>query len=108
MNTVDNDDLLPEPRPITGGRPGSLAEVVTVHDGLTIRHELVLAPGATATDLTTAMILVPPTACLVSHHGDVDVSLVFQEVTRPFPGGEEGRAEPGAGSLPQRRGLHHR
>ncbi|SNQ50640.1 conserved hypothetical protein [Frankia canadensis] len=82
MSTVDSDDLLPEPRPVTGGRPPSLAEVVMVHDGPVVRHELVLAPGATAADLTTAMILVPPTACLVSHHGDVDVSLVFRETGR--------------------------
>lgn len=82
MNTVDSDDLLPEPRPVTGGPPPSLAEVVTIHDGLLVQHELVLAPGATAADLTTAMILVPPTAALVSHHGDVDVSLVFREVPR--------------------------
>ncbi|WP_255355956.1 hypothetical protein [Frankia sp. CpI1-P] len=76
--------------------------MVTVHDGLAIRHELVLAPGATAADLTTAMILVPPTACLVSHHGDVDVSLVFQEVSR------DGRPEPGADPLEHSRGLRHR
>ncbi len=82
MSTVDSGDLLPEPRPVTGGRPPSLAEVVTVHDGQRVRHELILAPGATAADLTTAMILVPPTASLVSHHGDVDVALVFREVPR--------------------------
>ncbi|ETA02571.1 hypothetical protein CcI156_01590 [Frankia sp. CcI156] len=91
MNTVDNDDLLPEPRPVIGGRPRSLAEVVTVNDGLLVQHELLLAPGATAADLTTAMILVPPTAALVSHHGDVDVSLVFQEVSRDARRGVDGQ-----------------
>ncbi|MCM3886338.1 hypothetical protein [Frankia sp. R82] len=85
MNTVDSDALLPEPRPGFGGRPPSLAEMVTVHDGPAVRHELTLAPGATAADLTTAMILIPPAASLISHHGDVDVSLVFREVPRGVP-----------------------
>ncbi|WP_230203073.1 hypothetical protein [Parafrankia discariae] len=52
-----------------------------------MEHELVLAPGATAADLTSAMILVPPAAALVSHHGDVDLSLIFREVPRPGPEG---------------------
>ncbi|MCK9904059.1 hypothetical protein CC117_07425 [Parafrankia colletiae] len=85
MNTVDTGELLPEPRPVSGGPPPSLAEVVTVRAGLMVEHELVLSPGATAADLTSAMILVPPTAALVSHHGDVDLSLVFREVPRPAP-----------------------
>ncbi|WP_163549211.1 hypothetical protein [Candidatus Frankia nodulisporulans] len=85
MNTLDSDDLLPEPRPGFGGRPPKLAEVVTVDDGPAVRHELTLAPGATAADLTTAMILVPPAASLISHHGDVDVSLVFREPPRSSP-----------------------
>ncbi|OAA27024.1 hypothetical protein UG55_101038 [Frankia sp. EI5c] len=85
MNTVDTGALTPEPRPVSGGPPPSLAEVVTVRAGLVVEHELILAPGATAADLTSAMILVPPTAALVSHHGDVDLSLVFREVPRRAP-----------------------
>jgi uncharacterized repeat protein (TIGR03917 family) len=72
-------EIVPEPHPITGGLPPSLAEVVTVRDGLLVEHELVLTPGATAADVTATMILVPPTATLVDHHGDVEVSLVFRE-----------------------------
>jgi len=106
MNTVDSDDLLPEPRPVTGGHPPSLAEVVTVHDGPIVRHELVLAPGATAADLTTAMILVPPTASLVSHHGDVDVSLVFRETNRDDQPPSDPDAPHGHGPLP-RPALRH-
>jgi uncharacterized repeat protein (TIGR03917 family) len=76
----DPSDLVPEPRPVTVSRPPSLAEIVTVRDGLLVEHELVLSPGATAADVTATMILVPPTATLVDHHGDVEVSLVFREV----------------------------
>ncbi|CUU58442.1 hypothetical protein Ga0074812_11976 [Parafrankia irregularis] len=86
MNTVDTGELMPEPRPVSGGPPPSLAEVVTVRSGLNVEHELILAPGATAADLTSAMILVPPNASLVSHHGDVDLSLVFREPRHPGHG----------------------
>ena len=85
MNTADAGDLMPEPRPVSGGLPPSLAEIVTVRDGAHVQHELVLTPGATAADVTSVMILLPPTATLVSHHGDVDVSLVFQESAPALP-----------------------
>ncbi|WP_322752947.1 MULTISPECIES: hypothetical protein [unclassified Frankia] len=78
---MDTDgDLVPEPRGVPGAAPTPLAEVVTVRHGLLVEHELVLAAGATAADLTSAMIVVPPRAALVNFHGDVDLSLVFREV----------------------------
>lgn len=80
MNTIDTGDLMPEPRPVSGGPPPSLAAIVTAQDGLTVEYELVLAPGATAADVTSAMILVPPTAALVSRPGDADLSIVFRDV----------------------------
>jgi uncharacterized repeat protein (TIGR03917 family) len=83
-------EIVPEPRPVSGGRPPSLAEVVTVREGQLVEHELVLTPGATAADVTATMILVPPTAAFVDHHGDVEVSLVFREV----PGSPTDRHEP--------------
>ncbi len=80
---MDTDgDLVPEPRGIPAPTPASLAEVVTVRHGPLVDHELVLATGATASDLTSAMIMVPPQAALVSFHGDVDLSLIFRETPR--------------------------
>ncbi|AEH11547.1 MULTISPECIES: hypothetical protein [Protofrankia] len=77
---MDTDgDPVPEPRGIPAAAPASLAEVVTVRHGPLVDHELVLSTGATASDLTSAMIMVPPQAALVSFHGDVDLSLVFRE-----------------------------
>ncbi|WP_131749111.1 hypothetical protein [Frankia sp. Cppng1_Ct_nod] len=78
---MDTDgDLVPEPRGMPSATPAPLAELVTIRHGLLVEHEVVLAAGATASDLTSAMILVPPRAALVSFHGDVDLSLVFREV----------------------------
>ncbi|WP_239331602.1 hypothetical protein [Frankia sp. CiP3] len=88
---MDTDgDLVPEPRGVPNTTPTSLAEVVTVQHGPVVEHELVLAAGATAADLTAAMILVPAQAALISFHGDVDLSLIFREMpgdsgTTPYP-----------------------
>jgi uncharacterized repeat protein (TIGR03917 family) len=88
---IDAGDLAPQPRPL-GGLPRSLAEIVTVRQGGSIEHELVLAPGATAADVTAAMILMPPAAALVGHHGDVEVSLVFRESRVPAAASTSARA----------------
>ncbi|MGF7233421.1 MAG: hypothetical protein ACQSGP_00465 [Frankia sp.] len=56
-------------------------------------HELVLAPGATAQDVSSALVLIPPDAALVEFGGDIDLSLVFREIPRPRSGRNLGAAE---------------
>jgi uncharacterized repeat protein (TIGR03917 family) len=96
---MDTDgDLVPTPQGIPGTVPTPLAEVVTVRHGLLVEHELILLSGATAADLTSAMILVPPQAALVSFHGDVDLSLIFHETaceddSAPSSAGKSDRPE---------------
>jgi len=63
--------------------PRPLADIITVRQGPLVEHELVLTMGASAADVTQAMILMPPDASLISFHGDVDLSLVFREIPRP-------------------------
>ncbi|WP_250284420.1 MULTISPECIES: hypothetical protein [unclassified Frankia] len=87
-------DPVPEPRGMPAPTPASLAEVVTVRRGPLVDHELVLTTGATASDVTSAMILVPPQAALVSFHGDVDLSLVFRETPRGRGDGPDDLARP--------------
>jgi uncharacterized repeat protein (TIGR03917 family) len=62
--------------------PRSLAAVTTAREGDLVAHQLLLAPGATAADVTAAMILLPPAAALVEHHANGEVTLVFQEPDR--------------------------
>jgi uncharacterized repeat protein (TIGR03917 family) len=63
--------------------PRSLAEVVTVRADDAVAHELSLSPGATAADVTAAMILMPPAAALV---GQARISLTFRELARSGAG----------------------
>ncbi|MBX6389663.1 MAG: hypothetical protein IRZ08_11820 [Frankia sp.] len=79
-------DLGPQPGRLAE-LPPSLAEVIRVRgeDG-SEAHELVLSPGATAAAVTSAMVLMPPAAELVGHHGDVDLALVFREPDSPPAG----------------------
>lgn len=49
-------------------------------------HELVLAPGASASDVSSALVLIPHDAVLVEFGGDIDLALVFREVPRPRGG----------------------
>jgi uncharacterized repeat protein (TIGR03917 family) len=62
--------------------PRSLAEVVTVREDDAVAHELSLSPGATAADVTAAMILMPPAAALL---GQARV-LIFREPARSGAG----------------------
>src|SRR5262245_48477897 len=78
---TDVGALTPEPGQLAE-LPRSLAEVVTAHDGDLVQHRLRLSPGATAAEITAAMILMPPAAALVGDHGDAGVSLVFREPAR--------------------------
>jgi len=50
-----------------GKAPPPTAEVVTTRRAHRVEHELVLARGATAEDVTTAMIMIAPSATLVDH-----------------------------------------
>ncbi len=68
-----------EPRTPLHTLPGPLADVVTIRQSTLVEHELVLTPGATAADVTTAMIMIPPGAALVGHRRGADVSLLFRE-----------------------------
>jgi uncharacterized repeat protein (TIGR03917 family) len=79
---IDAGALAPEPGHLAE-LPRSLAEVITVRDGSTVAHELALSPGATAADITAAMILMPPAAALINRAA---VSLVFQEPSRAAVG----------------------
>jgi len=97
----DTGVLAPEPGPLTE-LPRSLAEVATAYDGSTTEYELILAPGATAADITAAMILMPPAAALVQHRGDAMVSLVFEESARS-PGGATVWATGGEPDTPDKR-----
>lgn len=81
----DLGEFVPGLPALPNGAPTPLAAIVTVHDGLLTEHELVLSAGATAADLTTAMISVPPSAALIGHHGGRDLSLIFREVPADSP-----------------------
>jgi uncharacterized repeat protein (TIGR03917 family) len=81
----DLEEFVPGLPALARGTPTPLAAVVTVRDGLLVEHELVLNAGATAADLTTAMISVPPSAALVGHRGDLQFSLIFREVPADNP-----------------------
>lgn len=39
-------------------------------------YRLLLSPGATAAEVTAAMVLMPPASALVSHRADADILLV--------------------------------
>lgn len=69
----------PTPRPAL---PAPRADVVTIRHSTRVEHELVLARDATAADVTTAMIMIPPGAGLVGHRAGTDrsrLSLLFHE-----------------------------
>jgi uncharacterized repeat protein (TIGR03917 family) len=78
----DTDALDPEPGHLAE-LPRSLAVVTTAREGNAIEHQLLISPGATAADVTAAMILMPPAAALVGHRGAGDVALVFREPAGP-------------------------
>ncbi|OHV32953.1 MULTISPECIES: hypothetical protein [Pseudofrankia] len=78
-------DPAPEPGPLAE-LPRSLAEVTSVHDGDVAEYRLLLSPGATAAEVTAAMVLMPPASALVSHRADADILLVFREPTHPSAG----------------------
>jgi uncharacterized repeat protein (TIGR03917 family) len=75
---IDAGALTPEPGHLAE-LPRSLAEVVTMHDGDVVTYELSLSPGATAADVTAAMILMPPAVGLVV---GTRISLAFTEPSR--------------------------
>ncbi|ONH24289.1 hypothetical protein [Pseudofrankia asymbiotica] len=75
-------DPAPEPGHLAE-LPRSLAEVTSADDGNVVEHRLLLSPGATAAEVTAAMVLMPPATALVSHHAGADILLVFREPTRP-------------------------
>lgn len=77
--------------------PRSLAVVTTTREGNLVEHQLLISPGATAADVTAAMILMPPAAALMGHRGTGDVALVFREPVRPAAGGPLWSAGPEAG-----------
>lgn len=81
----DLGEFVPGLPALTASTPAPLAAVVTISDGLLVEHELVLTAGATAADLTTAMISVPPSAALVRHHDNRKLSLIFREVPADTP-----------------------
>lgn len=56
-------------------------------------HELILAPGATAQDLSSALVLIPPDSALIEFGGDIDLSLVFREIPRPGTARKPGPSE---------------
>jgi uncharacterized repeat protein (TIGR03917 family) len=67
--------------------PAPLADVVTVCRSTVVEHELVLTSGATAEDVTTAMLTIPPGATLVGHRAGTDLSLLFREPPDGTAGG---------------------
>ena len=81
----DLGEFVPGLPALTASTPTPLAAVATVRNGLLVEHELVVTVGATAADLTTAMISVPPSAALVRHHDNRKLSLIFREVPADSP-----------------------
>jgi uncharacterized repeat protein (TIGR03917 family) len=65
-------------------------------------HELVLSPGATAQDVSSALVLVPPDAALVEFGGDIDLFVIFREIPRPRSGRERHTGEPAMGEAAKR------
>jgi len=74
--------LCPEPGQLAE-LPRSLAEVTSVRAAGGVEHRLTLAPGATAAEVTAAMILMPPAAALAGHRSGAETVLVFHEPVRP-------------------------
>jgi uncharacterized repeat protein (TIGR03917 family) len=66
--------------------PRSLAEVTSSRGENVVEHRLQLSPGATAAEVTAAMILMPPAASLAGPRAGAPTVLVFHESTRgPAP-----------------------
>ncbi|MDT3441731.1 MULTISPECIES: hypothetical protein [unclassified Pseudofrankia] len=78
----DAVDPAPEPGHLAE-LPRSLAEVTSTDNGNVVEHRLLLSPGATAAEVTAAMVLMPPATALMSHHAGMEILLVFREPTRP-------------------------
>jgi uncharacterized repeat protein (TIGR03917 family) len=81
----DLGEFVPGLPALTTSTPTPLAAVTTVHDGVLVEYEVALVDGATAADLTTAMISVPPSAALVRHQDSRKLSLVFRELPADTP-----------------------
>jgi len=98
----DVEELDPEPSHLAE-LPRSLAVVRTAREGNVVEHRLLISPGATAADVTAAMILMPPAAALVGHRGAGDVALVFREPVGPATDAAlwaAGAGAPGPGKHP--------
>jgi uncharacterized repeat protein (TIGR03917 family) len=63
--------------------PTPTVRLFALNRGPLAEHELIVAFGASAQDVSSALVLVPPSATLVEFGGDIDVSLIFREVPRP-------------------------
>ena len=62
--------------------PRSLAEVTSTRGENVVEHRLQISPGATAAEVTAAMVLMPPTASLADPQAGAATVLVFHESTR--------------------------
>lgn len=69
--------------------PAPAVRLSALNRGPLAEHELILALGASAQDVSSALVLVPPSATLVEFGGDIDLSLIFREVPRPRAAGHD-------------------
>jgi uncharacterized repeat protein (TIGR03917 family) len=71
------------PDPANGDEPSgaeAFVVLVRVERAPVAEHELSIVPGATAANVSSALVQIPANAELVDWHGEVDMTLVFREV----------------------------
>jgi uncharacterized repeat protein (TIGR03917 family) len=62
--------------------PTPAVQLFALNRGPLVEHELIVAPGASAGDVSCALVLVPVDAALVEFGGDIDLTMVFREIPR--------------------------